>query len=422
MFRKISLFFFMSLPLCLNATWSTAANLSTVGFDSSNVAVALSSNGSALASWSEFVNGGTIYASAYQTGNWDNVFALSSLPASLSCAAINASGNGVVVWVEWGDYAIVKACLFSSSTGWGSVEQLSIETGNANNPKVSMNDAGTIIVVWEQDDGQPNTSNLFIQGIVNSGSWGSVTQISSMNVSKSPEIKLSHAGNALVLWNSFDSVNNIHVIRSAEYTGTWSSPIQISVEGEDSFNAKISMNTLGEGMATWAANNGSAFVVHAKSFSTVWNSTTETLSDPSVNSGTPQVSLNDAGNCIIAWNQSLGSQVIINAAEYSSGLWSAPEMISTSGINATQPVQLNLNNNGHAVAIWTESDNTVSYTQFGGFSFSSGVWGNFQSLSDPQGYAINPVVDFNDTDNALALWQQLNGATFTIQDSLGSGL
>lgn len=423
MFKKSIVLMLVLMPFQGHATWLTA-DLSTAGFDGNDVRLDVNSSGDAIAAWEEF-NGINNHAQAsiFSNESW-NTTMLSSNPSEAIQVAINDTGNAVAVWEEFdGTYWVIQSALYSPVTGWASTQQLSLSISDSLDPQVGMNNSGTIIVVWEQDTGNGDV----IQSIVNTGSWGSITPLSSLSAdSRNPQVALSDFGNALVLWEEYDSILGIQTIQASEYSGTWATEHQISVLGEDSYEPEVAMNTLGDGMAVWTGYDGTTNVIHALSYSTTWSGVVDTLSASVLfmDSALGQIDLNDAKNAVAVWNQYDGFNHRIYSASFSfsSGVWSSSVPLSTAAVDADWTQQVALNNNDHAVAVWTETNGFMNQVKTARYTFSGGSWIDFFSISATNGDAINPAVKFNDAGHGFALWQRYDGIDYIIQASYGIGL
>ncbi len=122
-----------------------------------------------------------------------------------------------------------------------------------------------------------------------------------------PSISMNASGDAIVVWERI-CANFSNVVQAASYTilGGWDSPVDLSDDTEESFSAKIAMNSSGNAVAIWAHHNGNEYEVVASTFfSSTWG-TPGVISNSGEDSFYSKVVMNNANQAIAVWKHLMG--------------------------------------------------------------------------------------------------------------------
>jgi hypothetical protein len=153
---------------------------------------------------------------------------------------MNATGNAVSVWQDdfyTGPYQIVASLYILGS--WSSPPTVisATPTVNAQHPKVVINAAGNIIVVWNALNTVSSAFSLYGITWDSVNGWGTATQLSNNNehVYDNYQVKLNDAGDVTIVWNAFSFVTFVSNVRAINgsfaaiiFPGTWPSPTTVS--------------------------------------------------------------------------------------------------------------------------------------------------------------------------------------------------
>jgi hypothetical protein len=188
--------------------------------------------------------------------------------------ATNENGVPVAVWTKGG---VVQTSLYDSaansgSGGWGSPTDLT-SSGTAYFPKLVVDSAGVVTVVWAFDNGASN-GNWKIQTIRSNsgGTWtGPVPSVVDLTDgskdARKPDIALMGSGSAsevIVVWSAVPATSTFsatRIIQSKAYSsGQWGSVVDLSVGSELLINSPIYAWSVDDGPRV-AANAGAAQVV-----------------------------------------------------------------------------------------------------------------------------------------------------------------
>ncbi len=367
-------------------------HISPAGENAFNPQVALSENGDAVITWTQF--SGTnflIYMSEKRNGIWSHPQTLSEniSPTSQNAAfpqvAISDNGETVIVWEQLdGTNTQIYASEFRSNfwfhpAGLGDRESVAGE--NAILAQVSANAAGDAVVAWEQFDG--NHFKIFRSEYRN-GSW---IRPSTLNEGISPagsnavlaRTAIGDNGDALIVWEQSDG-SNTQIFRSEYRSGLWSDPVDqmdyISLSGENAATPEVSINETGESIIVWAQGDGVYSRIYRSEYKDLtWSgpqSFSDAISIEESDANFPVVEINSSGQSIIAWTQFDASDNIqVFRSEYYNDSWRNPEFItdfispqgeSVSLGDIESPIDLTLNNTGESFIVWPQfngSENQV---------------------------------------------------------------
>jgi hypothetical protein len=155
---------------------------------------------------------------------------------------------------------------------WGEAQPLFIDnTQNAANPKIASDQQGNAIAVWEQYDSIEKLSHIWSSRYTYGLGWTKTVRIDTGKGqgSKDPEIAVNPQGNAVVVWsqriNNTDGSFKDSVWANNYIMGTgWMMPQQIGKEGSYSmtgYEPRVAIDAQGNAIAIWADYNGTNCIV-----------------------------------------------------------------------------------------------------------------------------------------------------------------
>jgi len=439
-----------------NENWSQvdslSDNISPDGFPASSLDVAMSNDSTAIIVWEQATttqfgscgNFGTrcshIYMSEYRNGTWKHPQSNTDYinqPADISVKSaahapqvvMDDSGNAIITWYQkrsdgWGVY---KSEYRNGSWTHPSVNEYinpKISGINAINPRVTMNNNGTALIVWQANDlsttcsgGNP-CNRLYISEYRNS------------------------------IWTHPDDIASDFINPVGQYCSGISCMFQVDVAMDNNDNAIIVWKQHSGDVNS--ANNGAIFMSEYRNGNWAHPSDLNDAINPGLmsnNASFPQVDMNDNDNAIIVWQQYDGTleckervfglngyeefAVPCNQtymSETSSSGWIHPNdlsvHISPSGqmVDSISSPEVAISNNGDAVITWAQVDgNTNSTCKKGSVNFCShifmsekrsGSWIHPENLLDyisptyePTG-SRHPQVAIDSNGNSIIAWDQ----------------
>lgn len=129
----------------------------------------------------------------------------------------------------------------------------------------------------------------------------------------------------------------------------------------------------------------------------------------------PALAVDSGGNFVAAWGHLDGTRVSMRASRYTpAGGWSAPEYIGADEGGDAEDVRVAADSLGNAIAVWHQSDGTRTNIWANRYAPASG-WGAAQLIEhDDAGSAAHVQIAVDSADDAIAVWQQSNGAYYDI--------
>ena len=340
--------------------------------------------------------------------------------------AMNANGNAIAVWNQY-DGAVhnIWANRYNVTTSsWETAEKIESMGGNAYSAQVAMDDNGNAIAVWQQYDGtvyslwasRYNATTL---------SWGTAAEIEGNSGSAySVQIAMDGAGNVIAVWRqSADSVVSIWANRYSGTTLSWGTAEPIDSSSGTAFIPQIAMDNAGNAIVVWQHSDGTEDAIWANRYNaTTWSwGTAEQITTGGESVNSPQVAMNSAGNAILVWLQSDGTVDNLWSNRYNgtSSSWGTAEKIENSSGSASYP-QIVIDGGGNAIAVWLQLDGTVDSLWSNRYDGTSSAWGTAEKIENNSESGYYPQLAVDGEGNAIAVWQQSNGAVDNIWSNVYS--
>jgi hypothetical protein len=228
------------------------------------------------------------------------------------------------------------------------------------------------------------------------------------------------AGSAIIVWQQNDGSFS-RAYKSEYRNSVWTHPTTTAERfdpgGAHVMSQQTAVDGSGNAIIVWVQDQMGIYKSEYRSG--VWSHPTSSA-DRVNNSGTtgasvPQVAMDNNGNAIIVWQQSDGSRQQIYMREYRAGNWSPVPALtsrfSPSGQDAYNP-QVAMDNNGNSIVVWEQNDGTTAntYSQIYKREYRSGAWSPVPALTSrvsPTGeHAFWPQVAMDDRGNAMITWMQ----------------
>jgi hypothetical protein len=350
--------------------------------DSGNFAVlpsiAIDPAGSAIAVWEEDdgIGGFNVRASRYSAsgGSWSASVLLENAAGAAfePDVAMDASGNGIVVWGQEGALNSfifdVQSNRYSAATDtWAGAELLESDAGDAFLPRVAMNDSGDAIVGWEQEA----VPFSFIYGAraavysATAGTWGNAATLSAAGGDvEATQVGIDVDGNATVVWrqDGGTGVYNIHANRRPVATGNWSAAALLDTGADDVGPPQLGVGVGGDSIVVWAQFNAAGVIdVFATTYSTLagaWD-TAATIETGAGDVFRPRIVTDAGGNAIVGWAQDDATgtntaNVFGNRYVAETDTWGTEIMLNDGTGVDVGPPGLAMHANGVAAAAWPQ--------------------------------------------------------------------
>ncbi len=371
------------------------------------------------------------------------VVTIKSAPATQTCLVTN--GTGTMNSANVSNVSVV--CTNKTWQNPASLaDNISPDGSNIFNPQAAMDDRGNAAVVWTQlytaspacgNSGSPSPCYGIFKSEFRNGVWTHPTatadHISPAGfMADSPSVVSDNKGNALIVWRQFDAsflcAGDCPSAYKSEFrNGAWSSPTSVGNLGVTNPYAsppRAAMDDNGNALIVWRQQYSAGDGIFMSEYRNgVWTQPTSTAQhiSPSGSGQTaqnPQVAMDSNGNAIVVWQQSDGAFYQIYKSEYRNGAWTHPANlaanISPDSQNAVNP-QVAMDNNGNAIIVWQQNDGPT-YTQIYKSVYRNGTWTHPTNLTtdhislDNQN-ASAPQVAMDNNGNAIITWMQASNSS-----------
>lgn len=418
-------------------SWRTAESIdsdTTANLLSVMPKVAIDSNGSALAIWSENAlvsnhfspasgwGTETPFGTAFVHGNPDIVVA----PGGIAIAVWGQLGpEGMEIWSN----------RHVSGIGWGAAQRIS--AGGAILPRVAVDNDGNAIAVWQQGDGA--RTNIWSNRYTPTAGWTTpeILETDDTGDAESPQIAMDSHGNAHAVWRQSDGAGLFGIWTShyADEVG-WTVPQQLETNNSRGTNEpKIAIDGNGNALAVWVQAGDSVSNIWASRYTVGegWGSAFLSENDDTGSAHSPQIAFDAMGNALIVWIQqatitrsgpclvlaSVGGGTCVPTTTRISSVWSkrygagvgwgTPELVETNDAGNAYAPRVAFDGQGNALAVWEQSNG--ARTRIWANRYKNGLgWGTASSIqSDSTGDGMRPDVAVTSDGNAVAVWGQSDG-------------
>lgn len=394
-----------------------------------------------------------ILLSISELAAWSSPADLSGLSTNdLPISAVDASGNGIVVWLNGSSSSSkIKAATYISGV-WSSPIDLT-GTGSYGSPSVQVDSAGNAVAVWEHFNN--GLHEIQAVSIPFNGSPGSVATLSFAGDNRTPSIILDNSGNGFAVWN--DRTNDKIMAAKLVLYNVWVAPLTLATNGglfipggsmsgsghaitfwfnsgsdtaqsgtyvSSSWNADGAIDTTtspvwdeittaidpsGNAIAVWVDDTNFRVIASHRNFGGSWGSSAIVSDD--IFSTCHSVKMDSSGNAVAVWINN--DQNIVEAASYVSGSWQSPVVISQGVGN--QSAFVAVSSSGNATAIYQNLEGGIIDVVAHPFG---GSWGSPVQISGNDGYSFNPYISGNSSGNSIAVWVNSDGTNSVIQASV----
>jgi hypothetical protein len=187
--------------------------------------------------------------------------------------------------------------------------------------------------------------------------------------------------------------------------------------GEHAFAPQVAMDSGGNAIAVWQQWDGARFSIWTNWYvrGLGWGRGECIAPTENGEATCPQIAMDATGDAIAVWQQSDGVRTSIWAAQYLAGRgWGAAEPINANMPWSAFGASLAMDAGGNAVAVWEQSDGARLTIWANRYVANTG-WAGAQRIDATNaGNAVFAQVALSAQGDAIAVWQQPDGAVLQI--------
>jgi len=264
--------------------------------------------------------------------------------------AVAVGGQAVVVWEQEtaAGSRIVSAARDHDGAWHAPVALSAVGARTASGQQVAVDDHGVAVATWER-------GGRIFAAVRNSGglAWSRARQISPGAGGSFPQVAVTVAGRAYVVWQQVHGTQDRIVVVGRSGTGVWSRPTVLASGFGDGQDPQIAVDALGHATVVWQrmwADGGRTAVLAARSSDGRWGATRR-LSPAKRNASGPLVAMNERGDTVVTWSgRRHHHPVVMGVIRPPTGPWRAARAVV-----AGSPSDLALGRTGAAVVAWTRA-------------------------------------------------------------------
>ncbi len=305
--------------------------------------------------------------------------------------AIDLNGDGLFLWTqESGNYQRVHAARYTAMgdvLGPPIIVSAANPNGHARAPRVSLNDDGDGVAVWEQYDGlfRDVWAATYVRA---TDTWSAPVRLDTAagDVSE-PKVGVDAVGNAYVVWVQASSTavgarTDVWGTRFAHATRVWQPAALLETNDLGfAFRASIGVaRTTGGAVVAWSQHNGTrydAVSIRAVTFASAYAAPVLLETSNAGDAFVEDVVADGTGRHAVAFTQpQLGASMFslyVTRFETTTGLWSGPELVETNEAATVSQVSLAADATRALVVTWTQADGLFSSVWAN--DFTQGSWG-----------------------------------------------
>ena len=187
----------------------------------------------------------------------------------------------------------------------------------------------------------------------------------------------------------------------------------------DAFSSQVAFDASGNALAVWTQFNGTRNNISANRFTAAtssWGSAALIETDNAGGAGSPQLAYDASGNALAVWTQSDGTRNNIWANRFSAATssWGTAALIETDNAGGAFYPQIAVDASGNALAVWQQYDGARDNIYANRFTAATNSWGIAGLIETDLGNAFDPQIAIDASGNALAVWSQFDGTRHNI--------
>ena len=213
-----------------------------------------------------------------------------------------------------------------------------------------------------------------------------------------PQIAESTHGDIVAVWEQFDGAHyNIWGNSRRAHQGWGRAHLMQTSDGAHSYNPRVAVNAQGQAVAVWVQMDSAKGTYGIWSSSLEpgadWDTAVQVIRGNSALTYAPGIAINDRGHAVAAWQQSDGRRVNVRASRYTPGVgWGQASRLEHGDGDLGAP-EVAMDADGNALVVWprfhlNRSELWASVHAFAG----GGAWDKATRIDAVPGYVYAPRV------------------------------
>jgi len=326
--------------------------------------------------------------------------------------------------LDW-HYHVLASYYTAATSSWGAPQYLgdtpvADAVEDAYDPQVAIDSAGNALVVWTQTDTTHSDLDVWANRYLAVGGWQGAGLVDGDTATvENPQVAFDAAGNALVVWWDSSVAGSAIWARRHEPAGTgWQATVSLGSDTNEVLSdPHLAFDASGNAIVVWQQFNSTdwIFSVWANRYqagTTSWSGAQLLEHDDVGDHSDPAIAMDPDGNAMAVWAYNDLHIVGIQASRYVQGTdsWTTPEDINARVGNAMVP-SVAMDSNGNAIAVWVEGDGGPYFSLWTNRYVPGSGWGTIELVEYNDGHVggtgMWPQVAIDDTDgSAIAVWAQ----------------
>ena len=331
--------------------------------------VAVASNGEAIATWVGSRPERVVASSKRPGKGWSPPVTIASIGEEIEGLHVAMSARkAVIVWSDTirsrsGEATVILASTRLRGKRWSRPRNISAERRwreepEGRQPQVAMTPGGKTFVVWQAGNEKHRTVSFVGAAIQPAAStdWSPPAGVRGSYEAEVPQLALSPAGEAVVIWGAYYNEESGVSIASRPPDGPWGGARWLGNPGPFP-EPQVAMSTRGEPIGAWAETpeGGAESKVRVTTRTPAGKWKVKTLVPEGYGIG-PRIVTEPGGRVSVLWNEwkSFDEQMIVSSRHFPGGTWSEPGSVVPEGLQlpglGESPIAVT--REGEAIALW----------------------------------------------------------------------
>lgn len=205
--------------------------------------------------------------------------------------------------------------------------------------------------------------------------------------------------------------------------GSWNGSAYLldGASGGDSTNPQIAIAPNGDAVVVYEKLDGTESNIYASHYSVIGGWSSREILDANTDNDAfdPQVEIDADGNALAVWSESVNGITKIHASRYTVNVgWGAAELIDNGNLRLARQPKIAMDAEGNGTVVWPQHDDTNNGVNFSiwknSYTVATGMWGTAVLVETNSADAISPEIALAPDGASVITWRQFDGAVYNI--------